>query len=221
MHKHTLDEANPKKGNFTRCACLIFSACNFIWFLLLKSSGGGSFTLFGESKKEIANRTSCSSIQFSLFGYHTMYECMCTFYRLGLISLLFLLLNRIKAVESALFDFLCKWRCCCCCCCCRRLMPQRLFVWHCRFLLLLFVFIDWQTTHKHAPHFRSVTFKKRSAHTKKITFNTRAYQLIATSPSIELNWQQIASTIYYNVLAQWIRERKEIVSYVRTHAIVY
>lgn len=28
----------------------------------------------------------------------------------------------------------------------------------------------------------------------KIKFNTRAYQLIATSPSIELNWQQIAST---------------------------
>lgn len=38
------------------------------------------------------------------------------------------------------------------------------------------------TMHKH--HFVFV----------KIKFSTRAYQLIGTSPSIELNWQQIAST---------------------------
>lgn len=57
---------------------------------------------------------------------------------------------------------------------------------HCRFclFLLLFVFIGWQTTDKHAPHFARL-LSKCSA--KKITFNTRVYQLIATTPTIELN----------------------------------
>lgn len=157
---------------------------------------------------------SAGTRQFSLFGYHTMNVCMCVFYSLGLILLLSFsfkpnqscrisFVNDDGAVAAAAAAWTSAaasvcWFCCIVC-------PCRCFC--CCYLYLLV----WQTTHKHAPHFSIGYFQKAAHSTKKITFNTRAYQLIATSPSIELNWQQIASTIYIvcaHVESRWKTDRK-------------
>lgn len=63
-------------------------------------------------------------------------------------------------------------------------------------VLLLFALVAF-TRCENMHHFDRGCFERnqRRAEKKRLhTFNTRAYQLIATSPSIELNWQQIAST---------------------------
>lgn len=63
-------------------------------------------------------------------------------------------------------------------------------------VLLLFSLVAF-TRSENIHHFDRGCFERnqRRAEKKRLhTFNTRAYQLIATSPSIELNWQQIAST---------------------------
>lgn len=74
------------------------------------------------------------------------------------------------------------------------------------FLFELAVVFALQLLSKTCTTFGCLIFTKNNTPNEKkkeekIKFYTRAYQLIATSPSIELNWQQIASTytsVVYN-----------------------